>query len=137
MVVREILQCFEELHEDDVRSCGMGQHGEDIQLSERAREMLPWSIECKNVERLNFWEAFEQAKANCGSHTPVVIAKRNQKDILCVLRLNDALYLAKRKRSPGTCRLTEPPEGTSQWLRRLANTLDCPSAAHDDDDVLE
>ena len=52
------------LQEDDVRSCAMGANGEDVQLSVAAREKVPWSIECKNQERLNLWSAFAQAESN-------------------------------------------------------------------------
>ena len=43
----------------------MGAGGEDLIMARAARQMFPFSVECKNVEKLNVWEAYEQAKANC------------------------------------------------------------------------
>ena len=50
------------LQEDDIKSQTMGMTGEDIVLTPRAREYLPYSFECKNTERLNVWSAFEQCR---------------------------------------------------------------------------
>ncbi len=44
----------------------MGAGGEDIMLSAKARNMFPYSVECKNQETLNVWKAFEQAEHNSG-----------------------------------------------------------------------
>lgn len=116
---------------DDVRSCPSGSHGEDVQLSDAARRLVPWSIECKNQERLNLWAAFEQAEANAAGHTPVVVAKRNRHDALCTMRWSDALALlvAATKR----VRTEEPPPPSPSadtrrrevaLLRRLADRLE-------------
>lgn len=72
-----ILKTFPSLHPDDVRSTSMGAPGEDILLSRAARDIFPYSVECKNVERLNIWEAIKQAKENAGEHTPLVAFKKN------------------------------------------------------------
>jgi hypothetical protein len=47
-----ILKTFPELEPDDVRSTAMGQSGEDIQLSPKARQLLPLSIEVKRRKGL-------------------------------------------------------------------------------------
>ena len=65
------------LEEDDVRSTSMGASGEDILLSPAARKIYPFSIECKNVEKLNIWKAIEQARENGNGHTPMIAFKRN------------------------------------------------------------
>ena len=39
------------------------------------------------------WSAFDQAEANARGHVPVVVAKRNHRDPLCVMRWEDALSL--------------------------------------------
>ena len=72
-----ILETFPTLHPDDVRSTSMGAPGEDILLSHAARTVFPYSVECKNVEKLNIWEAIRQAEENCAEHTPLVAFKRN------------------------------------------------------------
>lgn len=119
-----------DLASDDVRSCPGGAHGEDVQLSEAARRVVPWSIECKNQERLNLWTAFEQAVTNAGDHVPVVVAKRNHHDALCTMRWTDALALlveakCSRKRVANTDGLAlHAPPGTASFLRELADTMD-------------
>ena len=80
-----ILEKFNQLEPDDVRSVTMGESGEDILLSPAARKLFPFSVECKNVEKLNIWEAYEQSKANCGDYEPIVVIKKNHKKPLIVL----------------------------------------------------
>ena len=50
---RELL--IEELgiHPEDIESRSMGAGGEDLIMARAAREKFPYSIECKNVEKLN------------------------------------------------------------------------------------
>ena len=56
----------------------MGESGEDIILSPAARDIIPYSFECKNQERLNIWESLSQAEDNSGDYTPAVVFKRNR-----------------------------------------------------------
>lgn len=80
-----ILESWDDLEEDDVRSTSMGAGGEDVQLSPAARRHFPFSVECKNVEKLNVWNAYEQAAANSGKHEPLLVMKKNRKKPLVVL----------------------------------------------------
>jgi hypothetical protein len=70
---------FEKICESDIRPAIMGDSGCDIKLSSLAMEYFPFSIECKNQERINIWEAIEQAKKNTvpGTH-PAVVFRRNR-----------------------------------------------------------
>jgi len=81
-----------DIHPEDIESRSMGAGGEDLIMARAARERFPHSIECKNVEKLNVWEAYEQAKANCGKYEPLVIMKKNGKKPLAVI---DAEYFIK------------------------------------------
>ena len=90
-----ILETFTDLEPDDVRSTSMGAGGEDLQLSPAARRKFPYSVECKNVEKLNVWGAYEQAQANCGKHEPLLIMKKNRKKPLVVLDLEAFIDLLK------------------------------------------
>lgn len=81
----QILETFEHLEPDDVRSTGMGQGGMDVQLSPAAQRVFPFGIECKNVEKLNVWDAFGQAEANCGKLEALLIIKRNGKAPLAIV----------------------------------------------------
>ena len=73
----------------------MGDSGEDIQLSPAARKLIPYSIECKNQEKLNIWGALEQAEKNSGDSKPVLIFKRNRSKTYVVLEIEDFIDLIK------------------------------------------
>ena len=88
-----ILEKFQQLEEDDVRSTTMGDSGEDVLLSPFARRLFPFSIECKNQEKLNIWSSLEQDENNSGKHTPLLIFKRNRTKTYAVLELNELLKL--------------------------------------------
>ena len=88
-----ILEKFDSLESDDVRSITMGDSGEDILLSPAARKLFPFSVECKNQEKLNIWSSLEQAENNSGKHTPLLIFKRNRTKTYAVLELNELLKL--------------------------------------------
>ena len=88
-----LLEKFDILEPDDVRSITMGDSGEDILLSPAARKLFPFSVECKNQEKLNIWGALEQAEDNSGNHTPLVIFKRNRSKTYAVLEFDRLLEL--------------------------------------------
>ena len=89
---RELL--IEELgiHPEDIESRSMGAGGEDLIMARAAREKFPYSIECKNVEKLNVWEAYKQAEENSKDYEPVVVMKKNTHKTLVVL---DAEHFVK------------------------------------------
>jgi len=94
--VRDVLlETFDTLEPDDIKSAIMGDSGEDIQLSPAARKLIPYSIECKNQEKLNIWSALEQAEGNKGVSKPVLIFKRNRSKTYAVLELEDFIDLIK------------------------------------------
>ena len=88
-----ILEKFNKLEEDDVRSITMGDSGEDILLSPAARRLFPFSVECKNQEKLNIWSSLEQAETNSGKHIPIVIFKRNRTKTYVALEFEKLLEL--------------------------------------------
>ena len=78
-----------DVHPEDIESRSMGAGGEDLIMARAAREKFPMSIECKNQEKVNVWEAYKQAEDNSGKYEPVVIIKRNKSRPLVVV---DAEY---------------------------------------------
>ena len=78
-----------DVHPEDIESRSMGAGGEDLIMARAARLKFPHSIECKNVEKLNIWDAYEQASANCNDYQPIVVMKKNGKKPLVVV---DAEY---------------------------------------------
>ena len=85
-----------EVHPEDIESRSMGAGGEDLIMSRAARERFPFSVECKNVEKLNVWDAYEQAKSNSNDYEPIVIMKKNQKKPLVVVDADFFISLFKR-----------------------------------------
>ena len=89
---RKLQQWFTELlierlklDKDDLESRPMGSQGEDIIIGKESRIKFPYSIECKNVERLNVWDAYSQAEANCKTYEPLVVIKSNRSKPLVVV----------------------------------------------------
>lgn len=75
----------------------MGAGGEDLIMARDARRKFPFSIECKNVEKLNVWNAYEQAQANSGNNEPILFMKKNRKKPLVVV---DAEWFIKNVHNP-------------------------------------
>lgn len=86
-----ILATFPGLKPDDVRSTSMGASGEDLLLSPAAREVFPFSPECKNAERLNIWEAIVQASGR--DHLPLVVFRKNNTKPFAALPLETLMDL--------------------------------------------
>ena len=83
-VVQQLIETFN-IHPEDIKSCSMGAGGEDVVMARSARQRFPYSIECKNVERLNVWDAYDQACANSGDYEPLLVMKKNRKKPLVVM----------------------------------------------------
>ncbi len=108
------------VHPEDIESRSMGAGGEDLIMARAAREKFPYSIECKNVEKLNVWQAYEQAKENCKNYEPLVIMKRNHKKPLAVLDADYFVRLHGRRKERdqqsecGTDGIQTPQENLSE-----------------------
>ena len=80
-VCKKFLEVSNGLEQDDIRSQSMGAFGEDILFSPAARKQFPFSVECKNVEKLSVWSAIEQCRANTPeSCTSMVVFTRNHEN---------------------------------------------------------
>ena len=80
---------------EDIESRSMGAGGEDLIMSKAARDKFPYSIECKNQERMNIWQAWEQANNNKGIYEPLVVIKKNGVKPLVVLDAENFLDMIK------------------------------------------
>ena len=89
----KIYEYFPTLRNGDVKTAVMGESGEDIILSPAARDLIPYSFECKNQERLNIWESLSQAEDNSGEYTPAVVFKRNRTKTYIALELEEFLKI--------------------------------------------
>ena len=92
-----ILKTFTHLTPDDVRSTAMGQNGDDIQLSPKAREVLPLSIEVKRRKDFaTLYNYYDQAKQE-GQYEPVVFLRGDRKEWLTVVSMDHYMSLLKAK----------------------------------------
>ena len=83
------------IHPEDIESRSMGAGGEDLIMARAAREIFPYSIECKNQEKINLWESYKQATENSGKYEPVVFIKRNNHKPLVVVDADYFINLHK------------------------------------------
>lgn len=83
------------IHDLDIESTGMGQPGIDVKLSRAGREKFPYGIECKRVERLDWWQAITQAKTNAKKENLewCLFVKRNHNDAIVVMNAKTLIQL--------------------------------------------
>ena len=93
--VRDLLVESLDIHPEDIESRSMGAGGEDLIMSRAARQSFPYSIECKNQEKINVWSAYDQATENSGNYTPIVVIKRNRSKPLVVIDAESFIDLHK------------------------------------------
>ena len=58
--LRAVCKAYGMAEDGDIESRGMGQQGEDIIISPRARQFINYYIEAKNVENLNVHKVFTE-----------------------------------------------------------------------------
>ena len=58
-----------------------------------------YSIECKNQEAVNVWNAYAQAKDNCKGYEPLVVIKRNKSKPLVLVDAEHFVGLFKEESS--------------------------------------
>ena len=95
--VRDLLVESLDIHPEDIESRSMGAGGEDLIMSRAARQSFPYSIECKNQEKINVWSAYDQATENSGNYTPIVVIKRNRSKPLVVIDAESFIDLHKHQ----------------------------------------
>ena len=91
----EILVYYPELTPDDVRSTSMGNGGEDVQLSPKARAVFPFSVEAKSLARIACFRYYEQACANAKKGEPIVVMKENGSKPLVLMDFRAFMNLLK------------------------------------------
>jgi hypothetical protein len=92
-----ILDAFPQLEPDDVKSAIMGESGEDIKLSPAARKLFSYSVECKNTEKLNIWNALKQAATNTKDNTiPALFFRRNRSKTYVAIEAEHFIQLIKQ-----------------------------------------
>ena len=84
------------IHPEDIESRSMGASGEDLIMARSAREKFPYSIECKNQEKINVWSAYKQATDNCKGYIPLAVIKKNNHKPLAVVDLETFILLNRK-----------------------------------------
>ncbi len=93
-----ILSYFPSLHEDDIRVTPSSVTGEDLLLSPKAQEVLPYCFEVKNQEKLNLWDAIKQAKSHVkDARKPLLVFKRNHQSLYVTCDLETFLMVVARR----------------------------------------
>jgi len=95
LVVKKLLLLLPGVQPDDIQSRSMGANGEDVMLSPYARSIFPYSVECKNQEKLNLWKAWEQTQGNAEDYQPLLIVGKNNTKPLAVVDLDYFLNLQR------------------------------------------
>jgi hypothetical protein len=96
-VKETLLEWAPDLKPDDIQVTSSGAPGEDLKLSPAARVIYPMCWEMKNVERLNVWEAYEQAESHATGtdNIPVLCFSRNRSEPMVALKLKNFLKLIR------------------------------------------
>lgn len=99
-----LLELFPELDEDDIRSTPMGVTGEDIQLSQGAKSLIPFRFECKSRKAFAIQPMYDQARdhAKTNKEIPVLVIRGDRKKALAVLDL-ETFVRRVWGRGPLTC----------------------------------
>jgi hypothetical protein len=89
------------LEDGDIIVTPSGVTGPDLLLSPAAAKIYNFATECKNVESLNIWKAYEQAEAHAVSvkhrtATPIVFFKRNRSKLLVCISAEDFVRLTRK-----------------------------------------
>ena len=72
--------------DEQIASREMGQTGPDVRLVADAKDLFPWSVECKRQESWSVHSWVKQAKENQMSGTDwLLIAKSNREDAVVIL----------------------------------------------------
>ena len=121
-IAQSIKDTFPVLRDNDVKSTSMGCGGEDIIMSPLTESMFPYSVECKNVEKLNVYKALEQAVANAPRGKESVLAmRRNRTKPYAVIPWEHFMELTKRSHQWRA----QPEEGTQQTKRERDDDDEC------------
>lgn len=71
----------------------MGAQGRDVQLSEQALRLFPYSVECKSRARIALYSDYAQAVSNASGDVPLLVIKQNHSKPLVVLDLDHFMEL--------------------------------------------
>lgn len=89
--------------------------GADSHLKGDVRTDLPYTIECKNTERVRLWDFWGQATDQAHYHPPVLCISANHRPVLAVVELETLLNLMQcEQQLDGAIQETETAGGASK-----------------------
>jgi len=97
-IVRDrIIKLYPVLGKDDIRTSLMSESGADIKLmSQTARKLFPYSIECKNREDFKtIYSYFHQAQSHTNME-PLLVVKMNREKPLVIINMEHLFELLER-----------------------------------------
>lgn len=100
LVRDKILENYPTLDDTQVRSTSMGAGGEDVQLSREARDLFPYSVECKRYKNFAIYTPYEQCQNNAGKHEPLLVIQGDRKKPLAIIDLDHFFFLQGKKDVP-------------------------------------
>lgn len=96
LVAKKLIESFPQFTGLDISSTSMGVNGEDVKLSQSAKDLLQIQIECKNRAKIAVFQDYAQAKTH-GNAEPVVVLKQNHSKPLALIDLDYFIQLLKRR----------------------------------------
>lgn len=97
-IVRDrIIKLYPVLGKDDIRTSLMSESGADIKLmSQTARKLFPYSIECKNREDFKtIYSYFHQAQSHTNME-PLLVVKMNREKPLVIINMEHLFELLEK-----------------------------------------
>ena len=91
-------------------------------MSRSARTKFPYSIECKNQEKVNVWESYKQSVENSKDYRSIVVIKNNHKPLVIV----DADYFVRLhdENSEQLDKIEKRLDNLEKKIDHLTKTLD-------------
>ena len=87
--VVEMIIANTEIEPSQIRSTPMGQIGSDIQMTADAKEVFPFTVECKAIKQLQEPYQWLQQAENYQNGTPVVFAKADYQPQIVIMYASD------------------------------------------------
>jgi len=103
--------------------------GADSHLKGDVRTDLPYTIECKNTERVQLWKAWQQAVDQSHYHPPVLCISANHRPVLAVVELDTLLNLMlceqqlNQAGSVGNTLFAPRPQKQSKYKRKVSGEV--------------
>lgn len=92
-----LLEHAAHLEDHDIQKPVGSRKGADLIFSDRAKETYPFTVEVKNQERLNIWDALEQSESHslATELKPLLVFRRNHSPLYVTLKFEDFLKLIR------------------------------------------